>query len=256
MARTALVTHFLPHPTGRTSRFDNPSRLCLGASLGHKANHASPPENNCIYYRYDSHPVFGRIKCLRSVRGIKRGEELLVDYGYEAHDAPAWWIPSGSSSLKRKADSARSSTANRDAEPASAQEHGAQAGDGGSAKKAKKKGAGRTEGERVAALLPRPDLGRPMAKTETISASLQNRESTEQKSLMNSKHRRNAHLLYTYRQGWSHPHRGYLAHSRSRQFPDRSPSKFSKIGGEMAPSVPFPRAGTGLHLLTHGYLLI
>jgi hypothetical protein len=25
------------------------------------------------------------------VRSIKQGEELLVDYGYEAHEAPEWW---------------------------------------------------------------------------------------------------------------------------------------------------------------------
>ncbi|ELR22916.1 MORN repeat-containing protein [Acanthamoeba castellanii str. Neff] len=82
------------------------------ASLGHKANHASPPDNNCIYYPYDGHPVFGRIKCLRSVRSIKQGEELLVDYGYEAHEAPEWWTPTTSTSvdgpttLKRKASEA------------------------------------------------------------------------------------------------------------------------------------------------------
>lgn len=71
----------------------------LGASLGHKANHASPPENNCVYLRYDSHPVFGRIKCLRSVKKIKQNEEILVDYGYEANDVPEWWT---STSRKRK----------------------------------------------------------------------------------------------------------------------------------------------------------
>ena len=41
--------------------------------------------------------MFGRIKCLRSVRSIKRGEELLVDYGYEAHEAPEWWTPTATS---------------------------------------------------------------------------------------------------------------------------------------------------------------
>jgi hypothetical protein len=56
--------------------------------------------------------VFGRIKCLRSVRSIKQGEELLVDYGYEAHEAPEWWTPTTSTSvdgpttLKRKASEA------------------------------------------------------------------------------------------------------------------------------------------------------
>ena len=56
--------------------------------------------------------MFGRIKCLRSVRSIKRGEELLVDYGYEAHEAPEWWTPTatsvgGLSTLKRKASEAK-----------------------------------------------------------------------------------------------------------------------------------------------------
>ncbi len=61
------------------------------ASLGHKANHAFPPDNNCIYYPYFNHPIFGKIKCLKSVKAIEKDEEILVDYGYDENDAPSWY---------------------------------------------------------------------------------------------------------------------------------------------------------------------
>ena len=66
------------------------SQYC--ASLGHKANHAHPPFNNC---RYDPcvHPRFGNIKCVRATRAIKKNEELTTNYGYMNEEAPPWWVP-------------------------------------------------------------------------------------------------------------------------------------------------------------------
>jgi len=62
------------------------------ASLGHKANHSFDP--NCKYDRFD-HPRFGKIKCIRTIRAVKSGEELTVAYGYDHNkletDAPDWY---------------------------------------------------------------------------------------------------------------------------------------------------------------------
>eukprot|EP00118_Oscarella_pearsei_P004841 m.21322 g.21322 ORF g.21322 m.21322 type:complete len:260 (+) comp28160_c0_seq2:733-1512(+) len=65
------------------------------ASLGHKANHSF--EANCKYDLFD-HPRFGLIKSIRTLRRIKKDEELTVEYGYDHHglgrndaDAPHWY---------------------------------------------------------------------------------------------------------------------------------------------------------------------
>jgi len=65
------------------------------ASLGHKANHSFTP--NSKYDRYD-HPRFGKIKCIRTIKPVKAGEELTVEYGYDHNglginnpDAPQWY---------------------------------------------------------------------------------------------------------------------------------------------------------------------
>ena len=48
-------------------------------------------------YRYD-HPRFGKIKCIRTIKPVKAGEELTVEYGYDHNglginnpDAPQWY---------------------------------------------------------------------------------------------------------------------------------------------------------------------
>jgi hypothetical protein len=67
--------------------WDNPQRY--RATLGHKANHASPPANNAEYCAV-FHPRFGECKAIRAVLDIPQGEEILVDYGY-TDESPHWW---------------------------------------------------------------------------------------------------------------------------------------------------------------------
>ena len=65
------------------------------ASLGHKANHSSEP--NCEYAPF-THPRFGEIKCVRTLRAVRKGEELTCNYGYShkfpgtsKDDLPLWY---------------------------------------------------------------------------------------------------------------------------------------------------------------------
>ena len=65
------------------------------ASLGHKANHSTDP--NCEYAPF-THPRFGEIKCIRTLRAVKEGEELTCNYGYNhklpgtsKDDLPKWY---------------------------------------------------------------------------------------------------------------------------------------------------------------------
>ena len=52
---------------------------------------------SCLLFRYD-HPRFGKIKCIRTIKPVKAGEELTVEYGYDHNglginnpDAPQWY---------------------------------------------------------------------------------------------------------------------------------------------------------------------
>lgn len=47
------------------------------ASMGHKANHGFGAQRNAKYDTFD-HPRFGPIKCVRTTRPVKPGEEILV----------------------------------------------------------------------------------------------------------------------------------------------------------------------------------
>ena len=65
------------------------------ASLGHKANHSAEP--NCEYAAF-THPRFGEIKCIRTLRPVRKGEELTCNYGYNhkfpgtsKDDLPKWY---------------------------------------------------------------------------------------------------------------------------------------------------------------------
>src|SRR5690554_3194072 len=58
------------------------------ASLGHKANHSFG--NNSKYDLF-VHPRFGDIKCIRTLRDIKKGKEITVDYGYK-DTFPQWYL--------------------------------------------------------------------------------------------------------------------------------------------------------------------
>lgn len=70
------------------------SKYC--ATLGHKANHSHTP--NCEYLPF-SHPRFGDIKCISTLRDIEKNEELTCDYGYNhvsaitgLDDLPDWFV--------------------------------------------------------------------------------------------------------------------------------------------------------------------
>jgi SET domain-containing protein len=54
-------------------------------------NHSDKPN---VEFEFMVHPRFGEIKCLRTLRSIRAGEELLVDYGYGAfreRTPPVWF---------------------------------------------------------------------------------------------------------------------------------------------------------------------
>lgn len=59
------------------------------ATLGHKANHH--PNNNAMYDTFYNHPRFGKIKCIRTIRDVKKDEEIFVDYGYKKGNGPQWY---------------------------------------------------------------------------------------------------------------------------------------------------------------------
>jgi [histone H3]-lysine4 N-methyltransferase len=59
------------------------------ASLGHKANHSFEP--NSIYTSW-FHPKFGEIMCIEAIKNIKKGREVLVNYGYPKNSiGPKWY---------------------------------------------------------------------------------------------------------------------------------------------------------------------
>eukprot|EP00466_Bigelowiella_natans_P014197 jgi/Bigna1/90901/estExt_fgenesh1_pg.C_820051 len=65
------------------------------ASLGHKVNHSFDEKKvNCEYAHCD-HPRFGQIRCIKTLRPIKKGEELLVSYGYDILNVTATYLPLG-----------------------------------------------------------------------------------------------------------------------------------------------------------------
>eukprot|EP00096_Caligus_rogercresseyi_P015516 TRINITY_DN7956_c0_g1_i1.p1 TRINITY_DN7956_c0_g1~~TRINITY_DN7956_c0_g1_i1.p1 ORF type:complete len:363 (-),score=52.91 TRINITY_DN7956_c0_g1_i1:15-1103(-) len=61
------------------------------STLGHKANHHFLSDN--VNFGFAKHPVFGQIRCLESKKLIERGEEILINYGYNplAVDSPQWY---------------------------------------------------------------------------------------------------------------------------------------------------------------------
>ena len=52
-------------------------------SLGHKLNHSFKRLNTKFGRAY--HPRFGNTRAIVAIKDIQRGEELLVDYGYQKH---------------------------------------------------------------------------------------------------------------------------------------------------------------------------
>jgi len=58
------------------------------ATLGHKACHSFQPNAETdVFY----HPRFGLIRCIATVKPVRRGEEILLDYKYNLASAPAWY---------------------------------------------------------------------------------------------------------------------------------------------------------------------
>jgi len=58
------------------------------ASLAHKANHSFNP--NCKFIAVD-HPRFGRIPALKTIKAVKKGDELFSHYKYDTALAPTWY---------------------------------------------------------------------------------------------------------------------------------------------------------------------
>ena len=59
-------------------------------SLGHKLNHSFKRLNTKFGRAY--HPRFGNTRAIVAIKDIQRGEELLVDYGYELGSyVPSWY---------------------------------------------------------------------------------------------------------------------------------------------------------------------
>lgn len=60
------------------------------ATTGHKCNH-HPTLQNAAYDTFYSHPVFGKIKCIRTTRAVSQDEEIFVGYGYKPGQGPLWY---------------------------------------------------------------------------------------------------------------------------------------------------------------------
>jgi histone-lysine N-methyltransferase SETD7 len=58
-------------------------------SLSHKANHSFNPNCKFDYYQ---HIRFGFIRCIRTIKNVKAGEELTVGYNFEGTSFPDWYI--------------------------------------------------------------------------------------------------------------------------------------------------------------------
>ena len=79
-------------PEDETFYIDFPpsqARLSVySASLGHKVNHSFKP--NCVFGSM-FHPRWGRVRTVVTTSEVRRGEELLVDYGYDLLRCPDWY---------------------------------------------------------------------------------------------------------------------------------------------------------------------
>ncbi|CAB4056692.1 SETD7 [Lepeophtheirus salmonis] len=61
------------------------------STLGHKANHHFLGANAA--FEYTTHPVYGSIRCLESLKQIEQGEEIIVNYRYDMDSPgiPRWY---------------------------------------------------------------------------------------------------------------------------------------------------------------------
>ncbi len=67
--------------------FDSLRSYC--ATMGHKANHCRERKN--AKYCAAFHPRFGDICGVRTIRAVRAGEEILVDYEYVHARLPPWY---------------------------------------------------------------------------------------------------------------------------------------------------------------------
>lgn len=58
------------------------------ATLAHKVCHSFSPNTEFDTFY---HPRFGNIRCLASIRNIRKGEEITVNYRYCLHVSPNWY---------------------------------------------------------------------------------------------------------------------------------------------------------------------
>ena len=58
------------------------------ASLAHKANHSFDPN---VQFVSATHPRFGRVPALKTLRPVSAGEEILTHYKYDMALAPTWY---------------------------------------------------------------------------------------------------------------------------------------------------------------------
>lgn len=68
--------------------FNTMEKYC--ATVGHKANHSDSA--NAYYDKFEGHPRFGDVCCIRALNFIKKGEEICCNYGYaNEEEYPPWW---------------------------------------------------------------------------------------------------------------------------------------------------------------------
>lgn len=67
------------------------SMTCLSnynATLGHKVCHSFKPNSETdVFY----HPRFGLIRCIATLKDIRAGQEILINYGYNLSVSPTWY---------------------------------------------------------------------------------------------------------------------------------------------------------------------
>ena len=80
------------------------------ATMGHKMNHSFAP--NCVEW-FAYHPRFGLIPCEKTLRAIKAGEELFLDYEYDPYNCPDWFEPALRNFVKCADDEAKENIARR-----------------------------------------------------------------------------------------------------------------------------------------------
>ena len=64
------------------------STSAYSATLAHKINHSFLPNARFCDF---AHPRFGRILAVRATSDLRKGDEILCNYGYNLSDCPRWY---------------------------------------------------------------------------------------------------------------------------------------------------------------------